>query len=463
MAAAKKKRAFIGNLRPRPNLEERLYHDLFVPHCLAVKNYPGSGITVAPPKAGGQREQARTSSAYALVEFSDVQYAIQVLDGVQYDGRTLRISREKTNFGSSGNSFGSSRWSGAAPRHQMNNKRSNNTKQSEEAKISNESQNNSAAMTSPVSTHADDKSSEVEDPDKNKRQPADKIATEEDPNGPTTDEFEVRRGMSLATLMAEYGERDPEWKKEVNASANSKMSQLNSRRREDNGMLAPFGKASIHLEVVSFGYKYGAPSQSRKGFTYSHPLPPIDVRDLDRAPGNVAKFDGLSFLVKRSLLNPKQAESDETDEAEEIDDEEGTVTKQSPMRRRANEIADEAVKILVESIDEGGHGPISPLTMTISIGSEYGRHRSVVLVEHLAVILRARLRRNDGRSYNETSGGANGIVNHPVSVGTRHRDIQARHTDEEAFGEDLKREYRKAEKVKKKEAEWSWGGDDDSW
>ena len=455
MPAAKKKRAFIGNLRPRPNLDERLYHDLFVPHCLTVKNYPGTGIAVAPPKTGGKSEQQkseqqnRTSSTYALVEFSDVQYAIQVLDGVQYDGRTLRITREKTNFGSSGNSFGSSRWAGggAAPRRQTNNNASNKTKRSSEEKISNVSQDGSAKgmSQSPV-----DKSGKVQQ----------NIAREEPPGGPTT-EFDVRRGMSLSQLMEEYGERDTEWKKEVNVGANSTTSQPSSKSREDNGMLEPFGKASIHLEVVSFGYKYGAPSQSRRGFSYSHPLPPIDVRDLDRAPGNVAKFDGLSFLVKRSLLNPRQADSGETEEAEE---DEPTVTKQSPMRRRANEIADEAVKILVESIDEGGHGPVSPLTMTISIGSEYGRHRSVVLVEHLAVILRARLRRNDGNSFNEASGGANGIVNSPVSVGTRHRDIQAKHTDEEAYGEDLKREFRKAEKAKKKETEsWSWGGDDDSW
>ena len=106
------------------------------------------------------------------------------------------------------------------------------------------------------------------------------------------------------------------------------------------------------------------------------------------------------------------------------------------MKRRANKIADEIIKVLVESIDEGGHGPISPLTMTISIGSEYGRHRAVVLVEHLAVILRAILRRND----------------------TRHRDVDARHRDEEAFGEDLKREVRAAEKAKRRQ-EW----EDDHW
>jgi hypothetical protein len=119
------------------------------------------------------------------------------------------------------------------------------------------------------------------------------------------------------------------------------------------------------------------------------------------------------------------------------------------MRRRADDIADEIVKILVESINEGGHGALLPLTMTISIGSEYGRHRAVVLVEHLAVVMRARLKRNDGSRFD--SPGMNGIVQQPVSVGTRHRDLDARHLDEEVFGEDLKQEARKLEKAKKRQ------------
>lgn len=106
------------------------------------------------------------------------------------------------------------------------------------------------------------------------------------------------------------------------------------------------------------------------------------------------------------------------------------------------------------SINEGGHGPISPLTMTISIGSEYGHHRAVVLVEHLAVILRARLRRNDGKGYNENDVVGkvqNGIVRELVSVDTRHRDVDAHHKDEEAFGDDLKREVRSAEKARRRQ------------
>ena len=62
--------------------------------------------------------------------------------------------------------------------------------------------------------------------------------------------------------------------------------------------------------------------------------------------------------------------------------------------------------------------------MTVSIWSKYGRHRLVVLVEHLAVVLRARLRHNDGSRFNIDTI-TNSIVRQPVSVGTRHRDMDA--------------------------------------
>jgi hypothetical protein len=78
----------------------------------------------------------------------------------------------------------------------------------------------------------------------------------------------------------------------------------------------------------------------------------------------------------------------------------------SLMRRSADDIADEIIIALVESRDEGGHGPVLPLTMMVSVGSEYDTHRLVVLVEHLG-------RFNDDM-------GTNGIVRQPVSMGTRH-------------------------------------------
>ena len=172
--------------------------------------------------------------------------------------------------------------------------------------------------------------------------------------------------------------------------------------------------------------------------------------------------------MKRSLLNPSKSNSGNDDNTNDNgDDVSSNTPTQSPMRQRTNAIADEIIKVLVEAIDEGEHSAINPLTMTISIGSEYGRHRAVVLVEHLAVVLRARLRRNDGKSFTDSSGSCsasnnNGIVKQPVSVGTRHRDVEAHHKDEEAFGEDLKRQERAAEKAKRKEAIELNGWDDGS-
>ena len=93
--------------------------------------------------------------------------------------------------------------------------------------------------------------------------------------------------------------------------------------------------------------------------------------------------------MKGELLNPSKGNTD--GDCNEKEDDEGNdgSQAQSPTRQLANEIAHEIIKVLVESIDEGGHGAISPLTMTISIGSDYGRHMAVVLlvVEYLAVII----------------------------------------------------------------------------
>ncbi|KAL7452885.1 hypothetical protein ACHAWC_004596, partial [Mediolabrus comicus] len=261
----------------------------------------------------------------------------------------------------------------------------------------------------------------------------------------------------LSDLLAEYGEQDVNWKKQQEHQHNPMSSKQSNNT--DNGMLAPFGKAPIHLEIMSFGYKYNAPKNS-KGFSFAHPLPPIDIRDLDRAPGSVSKFNGLSYLVKRCLLNPSKKNDNDNDD--DNDGEESSSDTQSPMRQRTNTIADEIIKVLVEAIDEGGHSAINPLTMTVSVGSEYGRHRAVVLVEHLAVVLRARLRRNDGKSFGGTSNN-NGIVKQPVSVGTRHRDVEAHHKDEEAFGEDLKRQERAAEKARRRQADELDWDDGNSW
>ena len=80
------------------------------------------------------------------------------------------------------------------------------------------------------------------------------------------------------------------------------------------------------------------------------------------------------------------------------------------------------------------YGPALPLKAQVFIGSEYGRHRSVVMCEVTAQNLRYLLRKNESNKIDvtETGGG--------ISVGTVHRDVDHAHKDEEAYGKDLRRQ-----------------------
>ena len=49
----------------------------------------------------------------------------------------------------------------------------------------------------------------------------------------------------------------------------------NGRHR---GMLARYGRASVHLELSSFGYKYGAPPPPLAGRLYLRLPPPVPGR-----------------------------------------------------------------------------------------------------------------------------------------------------------------------------------------
>jgi hypothetical protein len=90
------------------------------------------------------------------------------------------------------------------------------------------------------------------------------------------------------------------------------------------------------------------------------------MRDLDRAPGHVSKFNSLSY--DNDIYGNDEWGGATTTNAKE--DGEG----RSLMRRRADDIASKIIKALVESRDKRGHGPVSPLTMTVSVGSEYNMH-----------------------------------------------------------------------------------------
>ena len=77
--------------------------------------------------------------------------------------------------------------------------------------------------------------------------------------------------------------------------------------------------------------------------------------------------------------------------------------------------SDQILPCLIEAQDVGGHGYVSPLSCKVQIGSELGRHRSVVVVERVAVALRQLLRENSQSK-----------IRQPMSVGTFHRDIEKR-------------------------------------
>jgi hypothetical protein len=70
---------------------------------------------------------------------------------------------------------------------------------------------------------------------------------------------------------------------------------------------------------------------------------------------------------------------------------------------------------LVDAQNDGGHGYALPLEMTIYVlGSESGRHRSVVVCEWAAAQLRKLLRENE-----------HDVLQQPLSVGTQHREVAA--------------------------------------
>ena len=89
----------------------------------------------------------------------------------------------------------------------------------------------------------------------------------------------------------------------------------------------------------------------------------------------------------------------------------------------------------------------SPLRMAVHVGSDTGRHRSVVVCELAAVSLRSILRMNVGNKLTQ-----------PISVGTRHRDIERnRHEHKDKDGDNNSGSYNHQKaRSKQKEIESDW-------
>lgn len=195
--------------------------------------------------------------------------------------------------------------------------------------------------------------------------------------------FSALMNQPMSSLLADYGEQDLEWDKKAVSIVETEPKQPPASR------LGQHGKAPIHVDLVSFGYHHGAPEELRHAWSHAQPLPAFDTRDVTEVPGYLGWMDGLSGAVKREL-RPLVVET-------------------------ARDVADQVSDCLVEAINAGGHGYALPLHMTIYVGSETGRHRSVVAVEVAASELRRRLRQN-----------ANDRFAAPISVGTRHRDVDSK-------------------------------------
>lgn len=206
------------------------------------------------------------------------------------------------------------------------------------------------------------------------------------------------------------------------------------------------GKAPIHIELISFGYHYGVPSDIRTKCrtSYTNPLPPYDCRHIQPIPHYLEWMDGLSNAVKFALIkqssstpstsdnkngynnrnyqkkqdnnsNQRNVATAEHDDEDNDDDNDSIyIDPKNDIRYYSHTYITNTISLMLqEAMNEYGYGYSLPLKMKIYIGSEYGKHRSVVICELIALSLRKLLRKNLNHTFIS-----------PCSVGCYHREIQ---------------------------------------
>lgn len=440
-----KKRIYISNLSQSDNLKSELTDFIRQQTSLVVNE---DDVTIV--RQGDDKPLA------ALVACPDVNKAISILNNIDFQGNKLTVQRERKKRPNNIKKqplLGGGGWNRPtssaqqppkeAPKNTTTSKTRGvtrqETKQNDEKLFDNElelSQHvgsivadelkaaeqdgdvvntmiaSTAAMTLLSSTEAfglDQHNTNEMKTDASPEQPSQSALTnkKKGPNDDQPGDFMSQSKKPLSELLADYGEQDLDFQKVVpteTAPPTAETPKTASKKREDyNNRLTLYGKAPIHVEVTSFGYMHGVPSDVRSGgWSHAHPLAPVDCRsDLPQVPHYMARQDGLSPHVKRALLNAR----DEHDESKRDD----------RIKTCANQLGQEMFNALHEAISVGGHGHASPLRMTVYVGSETGRHRSVVVCELAATALRKLLRANKDNQ-----------ITQPVSVGTRHRDIERR-------------------------------------
>lgn len=387
---ATKKRLYVGNLPvglSNDELEEKLIA-LFQESGQCSINR--SDIAIQSSK-----------SCHAFVTISgNFETVIKKLNRTQFGGRRIIVQRERKRkeLGQAKKpGFSGAAWS--RPSLQDNERGLSEQRSAKEQKIqevlTEELQNSTdpvgtaIAATAAVGIVAADEDANVSDDGRNE----------------STDDFMIQSKKSLSELMADYGEQDLNWKQvqptTIDEEEEGDAAQTSSPPPANR--LTKHGKAPIHVEFSSFGYFHGAPAELRNGWSHAQPLAVFDCRDLEPVPHYLAWQSGLSGAVKRALMFPRRNGDDKEDEA---------TTKSPSIRKVAREVAENVATKVVEAIEEGGHGYAMPLQMVVYVGSESGRHRSVVLCELAATALRKLLRSNKDNRFTQ-----------PCSVGTRHRDL----------------------------------------
>jgi hypothetical protein len=213
-------------------------------------------------------------------------------------------------------------------------------------------------------------------PDDNEKQPILKpnTQTEENIDPSNNDDFRSLCQQPLSSLLEAYGEQDMDWK-------NTTVDRLERQ-----------GKAPIHVEITSFGYTHGIPKHN-----HLHSLLVWDCRHLPEVPSHLAWMDGLSGTVRHAMLRNGRNELDRNNNEN--------------VRDLAKDVASSVADTVQDSISDG-HGYANPLQIRVYVGSENGRHRSVVCAELAATAFRKLLRENKDDRFSV-----------PVSVGTRHLHI----------------------------------------
>jgi len=227
----------------------------------------------------------------------------------------------------------------------------------------------------------------------------------------------------LSSLLEDLGEQDTDWQNtKVAATAEQDSSppkndtpavSQKQQQPETPNRLERHGKAPIHVEFVSFGYRHGLPRSV--GGSYAQPLAAIDARQLAPVPPYLAWMDGTSGAVRNAMIRGNN--HNRTNDS--------SSNSTAPLIHVRDFVRDNVVQptahAMQQAISTGGHGYALPLRMSVFVGSEEGRHRSVVAAELAATALRKLLRANVDHAF-----GA------PVSVGTRHRDIHVQQQQQQS-------------------------------